>query len=138
MAWYEEKVTLSRTPPYLFNEDGTPYDITYDVGEGWHNLCLRTFEKIADAYVRHDVDLSNFSLIQMKEKFGGLRIYLGSMETGLYDDVYAIVCGAEEESYTICEKCGKPGKPRSGGWIKTLCFEHAKELRYKSLEEETI
>jgi hypothetical protein len=30
---------------------------------------------------------------------------------------------AEAESYRTCEKCGKPGKPRGGGWIATLCDE---------------
>ena len=138
MAWYEEGVILSRNPPYLLNDDGTPYDFTYDVGEGWKDLCVRTFEKIADTYVRHDVDLSEFSLVQIKEKFGGLRIYPGGIESGLYDDVYSAICKAEDESYTICELCGNPGKPRKGSWIKTLCQEHAREYGYKIIEEETV
>jgi NADH pyrophosphatase NudC (nudix superfamily) len=127
LSWFEEDVILSRNTPYLLNKDGTPYDFTNDVGEGWENLCIRTFEKVADAYVKHDIDLLKFSLVQIKEKFGGLRIYLGGMETGLFEDVNDIVENAETESYTICEKCGKPGKPRKGSWIKTLCDECATE-----------
>ena len=130
MAWCDENVYLSRKYPYLFNKDGTPYDFEDDVGEGWKDLCIRTFEKIADAYIKYDTELQRFALIQMKEKFGGLRIYLGGMATGLYDEVYDIVSNAEEESYTICEKCGKPGKLRDTGWMKTLCEEHALALGY--------
>ena len=127
MNWYSDDVTLSRNAPFLMNKDGTRYDFTNDVGEGWVTLCARTFEKIVEAYVKHDVDLSRFALTQIKEKFGGLRIYLGGMETGLFEDVNDIVENAETESYTICEKCGKPGEPRKGGWIKTLCDECATE-----------
>ncbi len=35
------------------------------------------------------------------------------------------LCGIEAESCTVCEECGKLGKPRKGGWIKTLCDECA-------------
>ena len=127
MSRYEEDVYLSRDYPYLFNKDDTPYDFANDVGDGWEKLCIRTFGKIFDAYAEHAADSSCFSLIQIKEKFGGLRIYLGGMKAGLFEDVHNIVSNAEDESYTICEVCGKPGKPRQGGWIKTLCDECATE-----------
>lgn len=127
MQMFEQGVFLSRNPPYLFNGDKTPYDFTFDVGTGWNDLCIRTFRKIADAYSRYNADWSQFTLLQIKEKFGGLRIYLGGMESGLYEDVDSIVSNAEDESFSICEKCGKPGKPREGGWIKTLCDECATE-----------
>lgn len=127
MLWHEEDAILSKDYPFLLNRDGTPYDFTNDVGEGWESLCIRTFEKIFEAYARHADDSSRFALVQIKEKFGGLRIYLGGMETGLFEDVNDIVENAESESFTICEKCGKPGKPREGGWIKTLCDDCATE-----------
>lgn len=127
MPRYKQGGFLSRNPPYLFNDDGTPYDFSNDVGEGWGSLCLRTFSNIADAYSRHNIDMSEFALIQIKEKFGGLRIYLGGMVEGLYEDVDNIVTNAEEESYKICEVCGKPGKLYETGWMKTLCEDHAKQ-----------
>ena len=130
MRMFEQGVFLSRNPPYLFNEDKTPYDFESDVGSGWRDLCIRTFRKIADAYSRHNADWSQFALLQIKEKFGGLCIYLGGMESGLYEDVDSIVDDAEDESFTICEVCGKPGKLYKTGWMKTLCEEHALALGY--------
>lgn len=60
--------------------------------------------------------------VQVKEKFGGLRFY--------YDGGDKYINGlsamAESMSYVTCETCGKPGKPSRGGWIQTLCEEHAK------------
>jgi hypothetical protein len=53
---------------------------------------------------------------QVKEKFGGLRFYM-TFQTDRMDELIEI---AEEESYTLCEECGKPGKP-IGMWIRTLC-----------------
>jgi hypothetical protein len=40
---------------------------------------------------------------------------------------------AESWAAHSCEECGKPGKSRKSGWIKTLCDEHEEErqARYK-------
>ena len=66
---------------------------------------------------------------QIKEKFGGLRFYYDGGD----DRVYGMVAMAESWADRHCEECGKPGKRRSGGWIKTLCDEHEAErqARYK-------
>ena len=100
---------------------------TYDdVGEGWKPLLIRTFQKIEDSYVREDLDFTTFIPMQVKEKFGGLRIYVGLVPDVLYDEVNEIIHQSENESYIICEVCGKPGKLRHEGWWKTLCSEHSK------------
>lgn len=54
---------------------------------------------------------------QVKEKFGGLRVYF----TGGDDYVEGLVSMAESFSYKICEVCGDRGSPNEGGWITTLC-----------------
>lgn len=59
---------------------------------------------------------------QIKEKFGGLRIYFSGGDSY----VEGVVSMAEEMSYKICENCGCPGKPNKEGWIITLC-EKCKE-----------
>lgn len=55
--------------------------------------------------------------VQIKEKFGGLRIYMAGNIEGMFD----IIDKAERKSYKICEFCGAPGKTRDGSWIFTLC-----------------
>jgi hypothetical protein len=54
---------------------------------------------------------------QIKEKYGGLRIYF----TGGDEYIQGVIDMAEEISYKICERCGCPGSPNKQGWIMTLC-----------------
>lgn len=69
---------------------------------------------------------------QVKEKFGTLRFYY----YGGDDYISGIESMAESMSARTCEKCGKPGKVRQGGWIQTLCDEHALEVgKIDELEE---
>lgn len=60
---------------------------------------------------------------QIKEKFGGLRFYYDGGD----DAVDGMVRMAESWASRTCETCGKPGKSRNGGWIRTLCDEHEAE-----------
>ena len=67
---------------------------------------------------------------QIKEKFGGLRFYY----QGGDDIIDGMVRMAESWADYSCEECGKPGKSRRGGWVKTLCDEHEAE-RQKRYED---
>ena len=58
---------------------------------------------------------------QVKEKFGTLRFYY----TGGDDAIDGMVRMAESMSGVTCEECGKPGTRVGGGWVSTLCKEHA-------------
>ena len=75
------------------------------------------------------------TLDQVKEKFGTLRFYY----SGGDDYISGLVSMAESMSAVTCEECGNPGKQVGGGWITTLCKEHA-EARgiYKEDNNETI
>lgn len=70
---------------------------------------------------------------QIKEKFGGLRIYF----TGGDEAIYGMVSMAEAWASMTCEECGKPGKSRDGGWIKVLCDEHEAERIARKNEKVT-
>ena len=54
---------------------------------------------------------------QVKEKYGGLRLYV----SGGDEYVEGLVSMGEAMSYKICEICGNKGEPNKGGWISTLC-----------------
>jgi hypothetical protein len=64
---------------------------------------------------------ASFEVLQVKEKFGGLRIHV----TYANDAIPQCIEGAKEESFHICEVCGQSGTLREGQWIKTLCDDHA-------------
>lgn len=84
------------------------------VGKGWADLINAVFSK-AQSYS------PGIRIIQVKEKWGGLRIYCDPY----VEDFEKMVREVEKKSFTICEECGKPAKLRDGSWYKTLCDEHA-------------
>lgn len=86
----------------------------FSVSEGWYDLikCLID-ELIALGWDK--------KILQVKEKFGGLRFYPETFPDGGHE-----VCQKYESlSFKTCEKCGNEGQLRSGGWVQTLCDEHA-------------
>jgi len=83
------------------------------VGPGWHSIVLEL-----DAQLNR-ID-PTYEVHQVKEKFGGLRYYC-SLDGD--DKGAAHIRDAERKASETCEQCGRPGKLRSGGWLKTLCEE---------------
>jgi hypothetical protein len=61
-----------------------------------------------------------FELLQVKEKFGELRIRVN----GANDDIRQRIEAAERGSFQAHEVCGQPGALREGEWIRALCDEH--------------
>lgn len=90
----------------------------FECGDGWFDLIYRLCEDL------NQMELpEGFEVVQVKEKFGGLRFY---PDFGT-EEIFNRINLAEEESYRTCEVCGKPGKPNKGSWIRTLCKEHRNE-----------
>jgi hypothetical protein len=82
------------------------------IGDGWGGLLCKLCEDLAK------VAGSEFKFVQIKEKFGQLRIYAngGNAETN------QLIDKAEEDSASICESCGSTeGVTMEGRWIKALC-----------------
>jgi hypothetical protein len=83
------------------------------VGTGWSGLVTEAYDYLETH--------QNIKVIQVKEKFGGLRIY-----TDVYDEeADKLIINLETRSFTICEVCGRDGKLRGGSWCQTLCEDHA-------------
>ena len=73
---------------------------------------------------RKEVELLEYPQVQqIKEKFGGLRIYLSNED----DYIHGIIYMAERMAARTCEVCGAKGQMRGGSWLKTLCDEHHEE-----------
>lgn len=83
-----------------------------ECGPGWASLYLPLIERCKAEGV---------AILQIKEKFGGLRFYVGAAS----DDLFTAIDEAEKRSITMCEECGEPGRLRGLGWIRTLCDIHA-------------
>jgi len=131
--------------PRLFR--GRPPEVESSLPPGWGQLVHAMFVDI-DA-VLNDADADRFRVLQVKEKFGGLRVYwrLGGAAT-VTGDIYtgsplgvrrfsvhpapassifwlisARVDQAEQESFAICQQCANEGASTAGSrsWIVTLC-----------------
>jgi len=80
-----------------------------ECGKGWDTIIDPLIEKCNQEGVE---------ILQIKEKFGGLRVYTTN---GCSEELMDMIIAAEKASYSTCEMCGQPGSRKSDGWIKTAC-----------------
>lgn len=97
-------------------------DIYFECGDGWYWIldfafrCILNYEKHRSYEGYHPV-----KIVQVKEKFGSLRIY----RVGGDDYIVGIIDFAESLSAKFCEVCGEKGKlTKKKYWLKTLCDNH--------------
>jgi hypothetical protein len=88
----------------------------FDCEEGWHPLINEAIKKIERIMKRDNLDIQ---IMDIKEKLGGLRIYLSSTT----DEIEEVIKEAEGKALTTCEICGSPGSFLSNfnGWYATRC-----------------
>lgn len=100
--------------------------------DGWFSIIYAASEAI-NSHLKKLKDSGSpldFEFMQIKEKFATLRIY----DNGGDEFIDGVIATAENLSAITCEICGIFGSrcvSKSGGWIKTLCPEHAEQLEYK-------
>lgn len=104
------------TPANVIDEGYTLEQGLRSVGFGWTSLILVVFDTKPDT----------IKIVQVKEKFGSLRIYHDP-----YNQKFQkIISGMEMASGSICEWCGKVGSSDTlNYWIKTLCDDCKKKRR---------
>lgn len=91
----------------------------YEFAKGWNTLVDKLLQDIDD-YLQDKPELAeNFKVLQAKEKFGRLRIYVANSDDVIDD----MIKDAECKSIIICEMCGNLGMVRdSCGWKRTRCI----------------
>lgn len=87
-----------------------PYEVWgKESNEGWSKLVDPLIEQ---------AEKEGADILQIKEKFGGLRFYV----SGPSELLRQMIDTAELLSYKTCESCGAPGEMRNSTyWLKTLC-----------------
>ena len=106
----------------------------FECDDGWRPLIAELEEKLK----RLSPD---YTISQVKEKFGGLRYYAtpGDVDEETSKRFYDLIHEAEASSYEICECCGQPGRlSRRGkhGWYKTLCPSCSEKLGFEPVGDE--
>ena len=106
-----EKMNLP-TPMQLFG---------IECGKGWYELIIPIAEYIEQYNKDHPENDYPMAFTQIKEKWGGLRVYVNYGTKELYD----MIEKAESESYEICETCGSREDvgEKFDGWYETMCHE---------------
>jgi hypothetical protein len=124
---YLEKILVGRYPT-IFKDHGGDIIVTcmgwgLSCGRGWfkiiNELCIK-FSKFGTEVVAS----------QVKEKFGGLRFYIGGVPREHSDEIYKAIDEAEIESLKTCEYCGAPGRQTGKGWIKTTCVQCDEKAKF--------
>lgn len=85
----------------------------FECSDGWYDLIYRMSE---DLNKIEDLP-EGFEIIQVKEKFGTLRVYTINGNEKAFERINQ----AEQESSKTCEVCGSPGFIRGNRWLQTLC-----------------
>lgn len=99
-----------------------PYwgDAVSGVEPGWRPIVRELDQKLRAA-------APEFEYAQLKEKYGGLRVYLRfpeNMPAQIRDRARELVREAEEKASRKCENCGTTGRLREDrAWVRTLCDE---------------
>lgn len=93
------------------------------VGPGWFSIIERLDADLA-------VLLPDYTITQIKEKFGSLSYYIdfnADHDQALWRAVMDRIARAEAESAKTCEECGEPGFLWHTSWRRTLCELHGLE-----------
>jgi hypothetical protein len=104
-----------------------------EIGEGWHELC-RPVLSYLQGINENRPNSEKVYIVQIKEKFGGLRIDWETesctLEGCFAEKLWFLIDLAEKLSWETCEVCGafvdKKGPIRLNSWYRTVCEEHAK------------
>lgn len=102
--------------PQFFISLDSPGPVYLECSDGWFKLIYRMCQDIVKTNVPKE-----FMFIQVKEKFGGLRVYTMCST----EKIDGIIDKAEEMSFNICELCGRvvTAKQRLiSMWVRTMCI----------------
>ncbi|MCK2055286.1 hypothetical protein [Methylobacterium sp. 37f] len=95
------------------------YGEPVETGPGWHWLLTLMAEWMGEVGIPPE-----FQTIQVKEKYGSLRVYFAPHHDPAYP-YEAVIAAVERLSEGVCETCGAPGQARKTGWVRVRCDDHA-------------
>lgn len=94
----------------------------FDIGPGWYHIVEELCSNIAwHLKNTREAARPDFKVVQVKEKFAGLRFYADNADATINGMIYM----AESWANKSCELCGNRGTQRNKGWLRVLCDEHA-------------
>jgi len=96
-------------------------------GDGWFDIIYNLCNEISPFRPK---------VMQIKEKFGGLRFYCMFPNEDNSKKGYDFIRKAEQQAYKTCEQCGSPGELRiHNGWRSLKCDQCYEQLKMEQPEE---
>ena len=142
----EYNKALLRKYPWL-----TPYNIwTGEISEDYEYECTwadsiprgwrlafgdQMIEELNQLLRKYSVE--DYQILQIKEKYGGLRWYDNGFPRIGFDEYNTWVYKYEGLSLRTCINCGKPAIGYTKGWITPLCEECMKDMEYDPIETDS-
>ena len=116
------------------------YSFTWmdDIPLGWNIAFGKQMVEELGALLEKYNYQDEYSICQIKEKFGGLRWYDNGFPTEGYEEYKEWLDKYEELSFKTCIDCGKPAKYFTRGWITPICEDCAKEYEYTEKQLSSI
>ena len=139
MVTIEENKKLIEEFPFLLPRnrffDNVPanYDYSYteldNMPEGWRKAFgIEMCKEIKAELLKYDY-LNDYRILEIKEKYGGLRWYSGHIPSN--SSIFDIIHKYETLSFKTCINCGRQAEYISEGWISPYC-KTCKELDEKN------
>lgn len=103
-----------------------------DIGKGWYPILITLDAELTtiDPTLRY---------VQIKEKFGGLRVYTTRPSEENWSAVRRAKRRAQDKALKTCESCGRAGTMHSRmGWYRTLCPSCAAESEYVRVPDQRM
>lgn len=103
----------------------TVLDDGFACGAGWYPILDHLFADLSK--IREEDALTHLRVVEVKEKFGRLRVYVG----GGNKRVEARIGEAADEATETCEGCGglSPGFRYHDAWYGNICDSCAQKRR---------
>jgi hypothetical protein len=108
----------SSSGPLWFNTKGdfryTGMTLGFTHDDGWFEIIWRLCADLEPLLAELEQETGlKFEILQVKEKFGGLRVHTNQANDAIRQRIEAAI----QESFHTCEVCGQPGKLRENGLI---------------------
>ena len=122
-AKYPFLIPWNRMSGQLLTESDPEYDYEFteldSMPDGWRKAFgLQMCDELRDALIECG-DIDRWRIVQLKEKYGGLRLYDNGYKSG--SKVPDIISKYENISLRTCIICGEPATRITTGWISPFC-----------------
>ena len=118
--------------------DDYNYEHTWadDIPDGWRlafgDQMIEELDQLLKKYNLRD----EYRIVQIKEKFGGLRWYDNGFSEEGYEEYLDWLNKYEDLSFKTCMNCGKLAVGFTKGYIMYLCKDCMKNMPYNPIKEE--